>query len=105
MVGSPRSLADIAERANPGNGESVYAYLHDVDHAHAMPIRTIREYPGFTADELTTVLDGFRPPQGYTLIDKHDTWARVCDQLTQEPLVRELVIQHPTWTGGQTLSR
>ncbi|WP_260478899.1 hypothetical protein [Kibdelosporangium aridum] len=70
-----------------------------------MPIRTIREYPGFTADELATMLEGFQPPQGYTLIDKHDNWARVCDQLTQAPVVRELVIQHPTWTGGQMLSR
>lgn len=95
VVGPPRSLADIAERVNPGNGESVYAYLHDVELGHAMPIRTIREYPGFTADELTTMLDGFQPPQGYTPIDKHEAWARVCDQLTQAPAVREHVIQHP----------
>lgn len=94
-VGTPRSITDIAERANPGNGESVYAYLQDVEQAHAMPIRTIREYPGFTADELATMLDGFQPPQGYTLIDKHENWARVCDQLTQAPVVRELDVQHP----------
>ncbi|MGH3625348.1 MAG: hypothetical protein ACRDQ5_26800 [Sciscionella sp.] len=105
IVGPPRSIADIAERANPGNSESVYTYLQDVEPAHAMPIRTIREYPGFTADELATMLDGFQPPQGYTLIDKHDNWARVCDQLAQAPVVREIVIQHPTWTGDQTLSR
>ena len=57
--------------------------------------RTIREYPGFTADELATMLDGFQPLQGYTLIDKHKNWARVCDQLTQALVVRELVVQHP----------
>lgn len=95
VVGLPRSLADIAERANPGNGESVYAYLHDVELAHAMPIRAIREYPGFTADDLATTLDGFQPPQGYALIDRHASWARVCDQLTQAPVVREFVIRHP----------
>jgi hypothetical protein len=60
-----------------------------------MPIRMIREYPGFTADELATMLDGFQQPQGYTLIDKHENWAGVCDQLTQAPVVRELVVQHP----------
>ncbi|WP_291410227.1 hypothetical protein [Actinophytocola sp.] len=95
VVDPPRSLANIAERANPGNGESVYAYLQDVELAHAMPIRTIREYPGFTADELATMLDGFQPPQGYTLIDRHEDWARVCDQLPGAPVVRELVVQHP----------
>lgn len=96
VVGPPRSLAGIAERANPGNGESVYAYLHDVELAHAMPIRTIREYPGFTADELAAMLDGFQPPRGYTLIDQHDDWARVCDQLTEAPVVREFVVRQPT---------
>ncbi len=95
VVGPPRSLADIAERVNPGNGESVYAYLEDVEVGHAMPIRTIREYPGFTDDELATMLDGFQPPRSYTLIDKHEDWARVCDQLTQARVVRERVIQHP----------
>ncbi|MGH4019964.1 MAG: hypothetical protein ACRDT0_12140 [Pseudonocardiaceae bacterium] len=95
VVGPPRSLADIAERANPGNGESVYAYLQEVELAYAMPIRTISEYPGFTADELGTMLDGFQPPQGYILIDKHEDWARVCDELTQAPVARELVVQHP----------
>lgn len=95
VVASPRSLADIAEHASPGNGDSVYAYLENVELAHAMPIRTIREYPGFTADELATMLDGFQPPQGYTLIDKHEDWASMCDHLTKAPIVRELVIQHP----------
>ncbi|GAA2798694.1 hypothetical protein [Saccharopolyspora taberi] len=95
VVGSPRSLADIAERANPGSGKSVYAYLEDVELAHAMPIRMIREYPGFTADQLAVMLDGFQAPQGYTLIDKHADWAGTCDRLTQAPVVRELVIQHP----------
>lgn len=98
VVGPPRSLADIAERADPGNGESVYTYLHDVELAHAMPIRTIREYPGYTADELAVMLDGFQPPQGYPLIDQHDDWARVGDQLTQAPVLRELAIQHGTVT-------
>lgn len=95
VVGLPRSIADIADRPNPGNGESVYAYLRDVELAHAMPIRTIREYPGFAADDLATPLDRFQPPQGYTLIDQHEDWARVCDQLTQAPVVREFVVQHP----------
>lgn len=95
VVGPPRSLADIAERTNPGNGESVYAYLEDVELGHAMPIRTIREYPGFTADGLATMLDGFETPHGYTLVDEHAAWARACDLLTQAPVVRELVIQLP----------
>ncbi|PPK66195.1 hypothetical protein V5P93_003914 [Actinokineospora auranticolor] len=40
-------------------------------------------------------VDGFETPHGYTLIDKHENWARVCDQLTQAPAVRELVVQRP----------
>lgn len=95
VVDTPRAIAAIAERANPGNGESVYAYLQDVEQGYALPIRTVREYPGFTADELATMLDGFQPPQGYTLIDKHQKWVRVCDQLTQAPVVREFVLPHP----------
>ncbi|MGH3794585.1 MAG: hypothetical protein ACRDSP_06815 [Pseudonocardiaceae bacterium] len=41
------------------------------------------------------MLDGFETPHGYVLIDKRENWARVCDQLTQAPAVRELVVQGP----------
>lgn len=104
VVDGPQAIAAIAERANPGNGESVYAYLKDLERGYALPIRTVREYEGFTAEQLATMLDGFHPPQGYTLIDKHPKWVRVCDQLTQAPVVRELVVDHPapvSWELGK----
>lgn len=94
VVDTPRAIAEIAERAKPGNGESVHAYLQDLERGYALPIRTVREYPGFSADELGTMLDSFHPPQGYTLIDKHPKWIRVCHQLTQAPVVRELEVEH-----------
>ncbi|MGH3565800.1 MAG: hypothetical protein ACRDRH_07155 [Pseudonocardia sp.] len=95
VADSPQAIAAIAEHANPGNGESVYAYLKDLERGYALPIRTVREYEGFTAEQLATMLDGFHPPQGYTLIDKHPKWVRVCDQLAQAPVMRELVVAHP----------
>ncbi len=95
VVDTPQAIADIAERAKTGNGESVYAYLKDLERGYALPIRTVREYKGFTAEQLTTMLDGFHPPQGYTLIDKHPKWVQVCDQLIQMPVVRELEVRHP----------
>jgi predicted transcriptional regulator len=94
VVDTPRAIADIAERANPGNGESVHAYLQDLERGYALPIRTVCEYEGFSADQLASMMDGFHPPQGYTLIDKHPKWVRVCDQLVQTPVVRELVVEH-----------
>jgi predicted transcriptional regulator len=96
VVDTPRAIADIAERANPGNGTSVYAYLEDLERGYALPIRTVREYEGFTAEQLSTMLDGFHPPQGYTLIDKHPKWVHVCDQLIQQPVARDLVVEHPS---------
>jgi predicted transcriptional regulator/transcriptional regulator with XRE-family HTH domain len=61
VVESPRAIADIAERANTGNGASVFAYLEDLERGYALPIRTVREYEGFTAERLDTMLDGFIP--------------------------------------------
>src|SRR5262245_33396079 len=96
VVETPRAIADIAERANPGNGASVHAYLNDLERGFALPIRTVREYDGFDAEKLGTMLGGFHAPQGYTLVDKHPKWVQVCDQLRQRAVVRELVVEHPS---------
>jgi hypothetical protein len=47
IVDEPHCVADLAERARPGNGASVYAYLRDQPHGYAMPITRVREYPAW----------------------------------------------------------
>lgn len=95
IVATPRRIADIAEQALVGNGESVYAYLKDLERGFAIPIKHVRECPGFTADELAGMLGSFHPPQGYTLIDRHPVLAGVCDKLVSADVTRELLVQHP----------
>jgi predicted transcriptional regulator len=96
VVGSPQTIAALAEQAREGNGAPVHAYLRDLEHGFALPIRRVREFEGFTATELRELLGSFHPPQGYTLINNHPQWRAVCDKLTSQPLVRETVIAHPT---------
>lgn len=95
VVASPTRIAAIAEQARVGNGTSVLAYLEDLGNGFALPIRKVREYPGFTAEELTGMLGGFHPPQGYTLVDRNPALAGVCDKLMAGEPVRELVVEHP----------
>lgn len=95
VVASPTRIAEIAEQARAGNGQSVFDYLKDLENGFALPIKKVREFPGFTAEELTGMLGTFHPPQGYTLVDKNPALASVCDKLTLTDPVRELVVEHP----------
>ena len=94
IIDRPQRIADIAERARAGNGASVFDYLKDVERGFALPIRRVREYVGFTATELGELLGSFHPPQGYTLVNKHPTWTRVCDKLVASGVVREMTVSH-----------
>jgi hypothetical protein len=60
----------------------------------ALPIKKVREYPGFSTGQLAGMLGSFHPPQGYTLIDKHPALADVCDKLMSDEVARELVVQY-----------
>lgn len=92
IVDTPVRIADLAEQARVGNGASVFEYLKDLDRGFALPIKKVREYPGFNAAELAGMLGSFHPPQGYTLIDRHPALAEVCDTLVSAPVTRELVV-------------
>lgn len=94
IVDTPRRIADIAEAARVGNAASVYDYLADLPEGFALPARTISEYHGFSAAELADMLDGFHPPQGYTLVDRNPALAAVCDKVTATGLVRKMTVQH-----------
>jgi predicted transcriptional regulator len=93
IVDTPGRIAELAEQARVGNGQSVLAYLRDLDRGYALPIRKVREYAGFTADQLAGKLGSFHPPQGYTLIDRHPGLAQVCGQLMSGEVMRELAIR------------
>lgn len=93
VTGSPSEIADLAERARTGNGASVLAYLEPAGRGVALPIRHVREYPGFTAEQLTAALGKWHPPQGYTMIDRHPALAKICDELTAATIVRERPIE------------
>ena len=95
VVARPARIAEIAEQARVGNGASVFEYLKDLENGFALPIKKVREFPGFTAEELTGMLGKFHPPQGYTLVDKNPALAGVCDKLRSAEPVRELVVEHP----------
>jgi predicted transcriptional regulator len=95
IVDTPERIAAIAEQARPGNGASVFEYLKDLPHGYAMPIRSVREFEGFSAHELTAMLGSFHPPQGYTLIRKHPEWTAVCEKLAAGPLAREKTLAAP----------
>ncbi|MGW5383974.1 hypothetical protein [Nocardia sp. NPDC003963] len=93
ITGTPAEIAEIAERARPGNGASVYDYLAPAGHGIALPIVRVRQYPGLTAEELTAALGKWHPPQGQMLIDRHPRLAKLCDELTSAPIVRERHVQ------------
>lgn len=95
MIDTPARIADLAEQARTGNGESVLAYLSDLERGFALPIRRVREYPGLDAAQLAERLGTFHPPQGYTLIDQNPALADVCEILTSDRLVRAMVVDHP----------
>lgn len=71
IVDTPRRIADIAEQARVGNGESVYEYLKDLERGFAIPITKVREYSGLAIEELAGILGSFHPPQGYVLVNRN----------------------------------
>ncbi|WP_393915998.1 hypothetical protein [Halostreptopolyspora alba] len=92
---TPERIAQIADQMRPGNGDTVLPYLarDGKEVGYALPIRRVREFTGFSADELDQMLDGsFAAPQGYTLVDRHPAWQAVCDKLVSAPVVRETTI-------------
>ncbi len=95
IADTPQRIAEIAEEARAGNGDSVYEYLHDLERGFALPITRVREYPGFTTTDLTEMLGSFHPPQGYILLTKHPTLAAVCEKLTTADTVREMIVRPP----------
>jgi hypothetical protein len=94
IEGNPQEIAQITERMRPGNGATVEPYLArgGREVGYAMPIRRVRQFPGFAAVELEQMLEGFHPPQGYVLVDNHPGWRAVCDKLLSSPVVRETTL-------------
>jgi predicted transcriptional regulator len=79
-VGSPEEVAAIADRMRPGNGASVLEYVRDLDRAFAIPILSVTEYPGLSAEELRAQLGAFHPPQGYVRLRQHPELMAVCEK-------------------------
>lgn len=91
-----RTCADIAERARPGNGESVHAYFAEADHGFAIPITRVVEYPGIALDEISRRCGGsFHPPMSYVLLSHHPKLSDVCRVLAeQEPIRERTIVAH-----------
>lgn len=94
IVDRPTTIAAIAERARPGNGASVLAYVQDLERAFAIPILRVREYPGLSIDELRDELGRFHPPQGYVRLNQHPELLRVCEKLLAGDPIREMSVHH-----------
>lgn len=95
VVDAPARIAEIAERANPGNGASVRGYLDGREVGYAIPILRVAEYRGLSAAELATELGGWHPPQGYLrLANNPGLWA-LCEKVAADDPVREMTVSHP----------
>jgi predicted transcriptional regulator len=93
IVDVPERIAAIAETARPGNGASVLEYVRDLEHAFAIPILAVAEYPGVPAAKLRTELGGFHPPQGYVRLRQHRRLLAACEQTAVGTPVRTLRVR------------
>lgn len=98
IVDVPEQVAAIAESARPGNGASVLAYVRDLDEAFAIPILSVKEYPGLPSGALRAELGAFHPPQGYVRLTRHRPLLTVCERMASGAPVRELRV-HPGSSG------
>lgn len=94
VAGSPEEVAAIAERMRPGNGASVLEYVRDLDRAFAIPILSVTEYPGLSAEDLRAELGAFHPPQGYVRLGQHPELMAVCEKAAAESPVRSITVHH-----------
>ncbi len=94
VAGSPEEVAAIAERMRPGNGASVLEYVRDLDRAFAIPILSVTEYPGLSAEDLRAELGAFHPPQGYVRLGQHPGLMAVCEKAAAESPVRSVTVHH-----------
>jgi len=92
IVDTPQRIAEIAESSRVGNGASVYKYFRDRKHGLALPIKRVREYPGFAIDQLRNMLGTFHPPQGYLRVNANPSWVSVCEKLCSVKPTRELTV-------------
>jgi predicted transcriptional regulator len=94
LAGSPEEVAAVAERMRPGNGASVLEYVRDLDRAFAIPILSVTEFPGLSAQALRAELGAFHPPQGYVRLGQHPELLAVCEKLAAEVPVRSVTVHH-----------
>jgi predicted transcriptional regulator len=94
VVGAPDEVAAIAERMRPGNGASVLEYVRDLDRAFAIPILSVTEYPGQSAEELRAELGAFHPPQGYVRLAQHPEMMAACEKVAAAAPIRSITVDH-----------
>ncbi|MDX7997789.1 hypothetical protein FE394_00890 [Xenorhabdus sp. Reich] len=68
IPGTARYIADIAEKAIPGNGQSVFDYFEEKDFGLAIPIIKVIETPKISLDYLREKYN-FVAPQFYLKLD------------------------------------
>jgi predicted transcriptional regulator len=84
LVGLPDEIADLAERHQPGAGDSIRSYLHGRRRGFAIPIRDYREVGPVSRAELLQVEPRFRPPQSYVLLSKRPELQRLLTERTHD---------------------
>jgi predicted transcriptional regulator len=94
VVDAPERIAAIAERARDGNGASVLEYVQGLPRAFAIPILSVSEYAGLSADELRAELGRFYPPQGYVRLNQHPEMLAVCEKLAAGTPNRQMTVHH-----------
>ncbi|WP_244236329.1 hypothetical protein [Micromonospora inaquosa] len=96
IVDTPERIAEIAERARPGNGASVLEYVQDLNQAFAIPIQRVAEYPGLSLEQLRAQLGAFHPPQGYAKLRNHSELLGICEKITAGSPSREMTVTDRT---------
>ncbi|WP_326820988.1 hypothetical protein [Streptosporangium sp. NBC_01756] len=97
IVDTPEKVAAIAERTRVGNGASVLEYVQDLEQAYAIPILSVREYKGLSADDLRDQLGSWHPPQSYMRLRNPGNldMLRICEKLIAEDPLRQVTVHHP----------
>jgi hypothetical protein len=93
IVDEPSRIAELADQTRPGNGASVYAYLHDLPHGYTLPITRVRKFSTHPLHVLREQIPDFPRPRGHTVIEDHSPLAAVYDTFTANPPLREMTIQ------------
>lgn len=70
IIGSPKSIAKIAENDELGSGSRILNYLCGLKEGYAIPIIKFTRIKEVSLEEIRKVIPNFMPPQSYMYMSK-----------------------------------